>query len=796
MDEQSMDEDSSCSSVDDIVTNIKLQYPNAVVNVEVIETNNGPKQQKSCLEPNTLPASSNTYCESLNFNNFDGLINYCSESDNPVAKPSCSNTSVNIVHKNTSVNSVIKNVFGLFSDHDQDDVDNLCGPNAKPSCSYTSVNSLNKNIISGDGDLDNVDDSDTNVDDPDWTPPTSTETNNQEEGEIEVQDISLGREKKERKRKMHSDPSQWNDGKNKKLREQGKSYKGWERPKDGKGKRGHERDERKLGPPCKSEACKKSKFRQCQGIEMNERDEIFSNFWEKLSWDQKKMYIVSLVTKAEKKHTTKKPGELSRKNFSYSYNLKKLNGTTVPVCKTMFLNTFGLKEWSVQDWVSKAKPFGMTPSQETVNKERRNTRPTRNTNEAKQMLMTFLDMLPKLPSHYCRKSTTKVYVEPTGGNMTDIYNEYKKMCETNEGGPIQPLSRFTFDTVVNSKNIAFQPPKKDRCDTCISYEVGQVKESVYNEHIANKEAARAEKEKDKKMGEEGKCIVITQDLQSVKVCPSLNASALYYKTKLICHNFTMFDINKHTARCFWFDETQADLTASTFASCVTDFLSDICVNTTPIILWSDGCTAQNRNAVFANALLSFSYENNVIITQKFLEKGHTQMEVDSVHATIERKLKNKHIYLPSDYIRYSQEARQNPDRYATTSVTFEMIRDFSAKGLMVFESIRPGKKPGDPTVTDIRQIKYLPSGKIQYKLSFHDEEFKDLPQRRKLENPANLSSFCKLHKKKLKITETKWRHLQELKVVIPTDCHHFYDSLEYHQDQPSVSTSSSRRRQK
>lgn len=84
-----------------------------------------------------------------------------------------------------------------------------------------------------------------------------------------------------------------------------------------------------------------------------------------------------------------------------------------------------------------------------------------------------------------------------------------------------------------------------------------------------------------------------------------------------------------------------------------------------------------------------------------------------------------------------------------------MIRDFSAKDTMVYKSIWPGKKPGDPTVTDIKAIQYLPSGVIMYKLSFN-ADFVMLPQRRKLEVPNSLSSFKKLHKNKLKISRTKW----------------------------------------
>lgn len=52
-------------------------------------------------------------------------------------------------------------------------------------------------------------------------------------------------------------------------------------------------------------------------VEEKERKEVFSNFWEKLSWDQYKLYTTSLVSKSEK--TRKKPEEESRRNYSYTY---------------------------------------------------------------------------------------------------------------------------------------------------------------------------------------------------------------------------------------------------------------------------------------------------------------------------------------------------------------------------------------------------------------------------------------------------------------------------------------------
>lgn len=172
------------------------------------------------------------------------------------------------------------------------------------------------------------------------------------------------------------------------------------------------------------------------------------------------------------------------------------------------------------------------------------------------------------------------------------------------------------------------------------------------------------------------------------------------------HNFTMFNLITRQCTCYWFTETAADLTASTFASFVIDYLERHCLpKQKPIIIFSDGCTYQNRNAILANALLNFSAKHNIGITQKFLEPGHTQMECDSVHSAIEHKLTNREIHLPSDYVSATKEARASSP-YETIFVDHLFVKNYADASTWVYKSIRPGRKAGDPTVTDIRAILY------------------------------------------------------------------------------------------
>ena len=57
------------------------------------------------------------------------------------------------------------------------------------------------------------------------------------------------------------------------------------------------------------------------------------------------------------------------------------------------------------------------------------------------------------------------------------------------------------------------------------------------------------------------------------------------------------------------------------------------------------------------AMSSFSIFSGKEVIQKILEKGHTQMECDSVHTTIEKSIKNRNIYVPADYAGFAANAK-------------------------------------------------------------------------------------------------------------------------------------------
>lgn len=165
-----------------------------------------------------------------------------------------------------------------------------------------------------------------------------------------------------------------------------------------------------------------------------------------------------------------------------------------------------------------------------------------------------------------------------------------------------------------------------------------------------------------------------------------------------------------------------------------------------------------------------SQKKKITIIQKYLEKGHTQMECDSMHPVIERKLRHTEIYTPAGYISLLKSARLKPRPYNVTYLNYDFFKNFSSSTF--YTSIRPGFKKGDPQVTDIRCLKHNSSGIIEYKINY--SEWKNLPRRR---NENVKEDVPNLYKEPLKIEKKKYENLQQIKTVIEKDYHSFYDQL-------------------
>lgn len=524
------------------------------------------------------------------------------------------------------------------------------------------------------------------------------EENELQDFEIERMETEINVNKRERKKRCFVDENRWSKNINKRKRERGEAYVGKQKV-DKKWKYNVHREKKVMKDRCKCKLSSKKTVLQCGIFTEDERNTIFSYFWSNLDWNQRKVYCQLLINVNDtKRHRNRLDETQSRRKSTWKYHLKK-GDEKIPVCKIMFLTTLGIGERMAINW--KKQDF----QDKSLENESDNKRQTKDIEGRKENLRQFFREIPKTESHYCRASSAKLYLEPNWTSKSALYSLYKNTWCIEKG--TNALSIAIFYKIFDEMNLSLFRPKKDECDTCATYKAGNLSQEEYTLHQEKKKEAREAKTKDKESNNKVYCM----DLQSVLLSPKSNVSSLYFRTKLIVHNFTIYDMKTKDAYCYIWHESAGGVSSNDYSSIICSFLKEFVIETLNpdqhIIIYSDGCTSQNRNSNLSNALLNVAMYYKVTIEQKFLEKGHTQMEADSIHSTIEQRLRRTNINVPADYVGICLTARKNPSPYHVKYLDYTFFLNFGE--LKFLTSLRPGRRAGDPVVTDIRALQYLPN---------------------------------------------------------------------------------------
>ena len=600
-------------------------------------------------------------------------------------------------------------------------------------------------------------------------------------------------------------PSSWYSVKQKTRKDLGLSYTAKIKGKDGKYTR-VERPARKQSDFCKSERCKKET--SCHEFGDEECKQIFDQFWKCGSNTVRETMIKGLVNVRKPKRRVKKdevendePGNEAKKtverNRSKTYHLKKLGESNHKiVCRKMFCAVLGIGEKYLRR-VTSGNPEVVVAAPYRIPSRNKGGRSGLDQEQERNTLVDFFTGVSKAPSHYCRTQTKKIFLDTIFEDNNDVYKAYSKKY-SEEG--IKPVSKRTFFRYMKENHYSVHRPKKDYCDKCASYDEGNWSQEEYGAHIIRKNEGLKEKEQDKKDVKDGKLkhtIIMTADMQSLLTAPKNDTSAMFYHTKLNIHNVTFRDSITGKVMNYIWTECDGGLDNSNFITIyvdhiksVRDYAKEHNFQLDTIILYTDGCGYQNRNSGLNSALLTLAVELKIQIIHKYLEVGHTHMEVDNVHSVIESKIKKaKKINLPVDYITIIQTARVKGDPYQIRNDDFLSYDYFlNYDKISTVNSIKPSKLTGRPYVDNIRELKYSTEGKIQFKLEYHDE-WSDLPQRYTVQHVQPE----RLYNERRKITLVKYNHLQELKKTIHKDYHSYYDELPHNQKDPETTEEKKRK---
>lgn len=99
------------------------------------------------------------------------------------------------------------------------------------------------------------------------------------------------------------------------------------------------------------------------------------------------------------------------------------------------------------------------PDMRGKNKSPKNKTPLEKIEEVRR----FIESIPVVPSHYCRKKIKKLYLPTEIGNKANLERLYIHHCKSNNKVPVK---RGVFRNTFKDYNLGFHVPKKDKCNLC------------------------------------------------------------------------------------------------------------------------------------------------------------------------------------------------------------------------------------------------------------------------------------------------------------------------------------------
>ena len=254
-------------------------------------------------------------------------------------------------------------------------------------------------------------------------------------------------------------------------------------------------------------------------------------------------------------------------------------------------------------------------------------------------------------------------------------------------------------------------------------------------------------------------------------------------------NLTICALASHDAYAYVWDETQGKKGCCEIATVILQHLSSLPSYVTHMIMYSDCCSGQNRNQFLTAALWKFVQSQKTIkhVENKYLESGHTHMEADSVHGSIERAKTGVNVYVPHEWQNVIHMARRN-NPCVVIPLQFSQfldIKSFVKNSEVNLQRTRSGERV---QWLNVKHIKIsLGSEEVLFRYNFHDQ-FKSvsiLPRR----NRRGMGEITKedlvtvkdpmLYSQALPITQAKKDDLLKMcrTGVIPDVYHQFYTNL-------------------
>lgn len=516
---------------------------------------------------------------------------------------------------------------------------------------------------------------------------------------------------------------------------------------------------------------------------------LHSDFYKLANRELQWQYITRHVKSSNVKKVTVNRKSNRSQTLKYYFPL---NNEETQVCKVFFLNTLSITEQIIYTALEKIKR-----NESLIDKRgKHQNRPHQMKLDTEDSIRNHINLFPKVDSHYTRKESKREYL-CENLNISKMYRLYKTwFAKQNYPDNVKMASKRQYERVFNTNyNFSFFKPKKDQCTLCSQYQQADSVEKAsleenYRKHLRMKERVREIKKEEKESLNKADTVVAIFDLEKVLNVPQSEVSIFHYKRKYPIYNFTVFDALNKLGFCYVWQAHIGKKGCIEIGSCLLQFIKTIhAKGIRKIIFYSDGCYGQNKNRYIFALYLYVAITLQMDITHRFFVGGHSQNEGDSMHACIERALKNKVLYTPDQVYSIIMNAKISGDKYTLKEMQQTEI-------LNIKELVEPKRWLKDKTGEKVRwsdvmevSVTYTKPNCFLFKYDF-DQDYIELDydagssrQRRQKQVTQKIENIelKPAYDEPLPIRKALYDDLLSLcdSKAIPSHYHSFYRNLRY-----------------
>lgn len=245
-------------------------------------------------------------------------------------------------------------------------------------------------------------------------------------------------------------------------------------------------------------------------------------------------------------------------------------------------------------------------------------------------------------------------------------------------------------------NLSFGMPRTDMCSKCDQLELS-IRDVENVDDQSRKDQLKTEKEMHlrkaqgaydnlkyfkKKAAEDQEIDAYTFDFQQNLPVPCVTTSDLFYMQQLWTYNFGVHDLKTGDGIMHIWDESTAQRGSSEVCSCLENTILSRHSQAQRLVLFSDGCSGQNKNKAMITFLASLCANPNKPyqrIDHFYLVRGHSNLPNDRDFALIETRKKGELPQVPKDYVKIIEDSR-TVQPFKVVEVEGQKIKDFKVVG--------------------------------------------------------------------------------------------------------------------